>query len=418
MLEEIKLLNAENEDKTLELQEMTAKFKDEWKKNEKLSEQLGELDSKVATIAEELKMKHSEKEAVAAELKKTKEDFNGLKLKNLDLQLSIVTHEDTVNNLNAELESCKTEFKSQLVELAGELSSVKKQCRKFEIAMADTRKSLEALGKRLIESENEVERLNEENENMRSKLATAENDRNNADNKYRLLMDLKIDLEQRLTSAEKNEEMFRVKVKELELKNCELELSKNEVEILKETLEEDKKVYETSLANLRQVVNEQSLQMVQLERMSLEQIEAVSQALISKLDEFERFSTEKIQKLNAEIHKIGKEKQDLTVKYSAKIEEFENLFTDHDILKTTFDIATKESQSLKKHYEEQRIELDNAILKITRMESEKNNLVQQLETLEMASQNLAKDAETWRDANREQEAKIAQLQAEVNIRFS
>jgi len=382
LIEEIKLLNAETTEKTKQMDEINIKFKEEALKNEKLSEQLGELDFKVANFTEELKGIFSEKEELESELRRTRENCNTLKLKNLDLQLTAGTQKETISNLTTELANAQSNFNSQLIELSAELGAVKSQCRKFEIVMVNTRNSLDAIGKRLIESEAEVERLNAENEALRGKLLNAENERNNADNNYRMLMDVKIELEQRVTAAETAEQVVRSKLTELELKNCDLELSKNELQMLKESLEDDKNAYEHSVAELKKVVNEQDLKMIQLEQDSLNHIEEVSKALMSKLEAFEKFSADMVEKLNRDIRKLTQEKEEISRNYKEKSEQLDDLATDNDILKTTFDIAINESNNVKKQYEEIKIRLDDALEKLSVLITEKENLQTKVDSLE------------------------------------
>ncbi|PSN39526.1 hypothetical protein C0J52_12397 [Blattella germanica] len=116
----------------------------------------------------EMKLKESEKNfndltkeasKIENELHKVVCHRDELRISNMEHQLTIVDLQDKVDTLVTELNAAKDSYEAELTLQRNENCTAKKQCKKLKIGITNIQASLEALRKRLLDSENDVEQL-------------------------------------------------------------------------------------------------------------------------------------------------------------------------------------------------------------------------------------------------------------------
>ncbi|KAK6630132.1 hypothetical protein RUM44_005683 [Polyplax serrata] len=355
MLEEIKILNEENEMKCDSLTKMTKKYNEEFSKNEQLSCKLGELDTKLYHLRDDLNKKIEDWKKSSDELKKSRHAYDRLNIKKCDLEKVVFDLQGRIDKLLKELDEQKAAYDENIRKVGDELTMVRTQCKKFEIVAGNTSKSLDALRERLIESEKEVEKLNLENTSLTKDVQRLESEKNDFQAKLEDMVETKIDLETALDEYLSNNRELSEKCSKLESLCNNFETKIEDLTRLNTDLETEKRKHMEAMKNL---IKQQELQMIETERNTLDQVEQFNETLTEKLEFFVKFSTDKFKIMSLESQNLKAENEKVTESLKIKSEDYDNLFTDYEILKTTVDISVKESENLKNKCEEQASEME------------------------------------------------------------
>ncbi|KAJ9591650.1 hypothetical protein L9F63_001795 [Diploptera punctata] len=166
--EEIELTSAKFEE---QVKEMKEKLRDV---EENLHNKVHDYEEDTKKILKdtknniEIKMKESESDyqQLAGEIRRTEEELrkvthhrDKLRISNMEHQLTIVELQDKIDMLVTELNSTRENYEADLAFVRNENSISKRQCKKLNIGIANIQASLEALRKRLLESERDVEQM-------------------------------------------------------------------------------------------------------------------------------------------------------------------------------------------------------------------------------------------------------------------
>lgn len=413
MLEEIKLLNKENDDKSSHLSQMTTKYKDEFKKNELLSCKLGELDTEVIYLQKDLRKKEADWKKVFEDYTKTNRLCDKLMNEKDELQKETLELKDKINKMLEEFTESKSILEKEIKDVNEEVKNARNQCRKYEIAMTNTSKSLEALRERLIENEKDVEQLNSEKSELLKALANCNKENKELKNNFQNILKSKIDLESAV------DEYLKVNTN-LKEKCCSLELQWQESETKIEKLSKANKILESDTQSRIKMINDilkkQEFQLIETEKASLDQVQKISETLMDRLESFMEFSTKNVHNLSTKIKDLKAVNHEISLSLKTKTEEYENLFTDYEILKTTVEISRNESEDIKKTYEEQLLHLKKLEKSLEEVEFEKEEAERKLEQKENEYSTLKKDYETVEE-NIKEKISLLESQEEIKARL-
>ena len=124
----------------------------------------------------EMKIKESEIKFhyTEEELRQVTHHRDKLRISNMNHQLTIVELQDKIDTLVTELNATRESYEADLAFVRNEHNVSKRQCKKLNIGIGNIQASLEALRKRLLESENDVEEMTKAFHQVKAQKAAAD----------------------------------------------------------------------------------------------------------------------------------------------------------------------------------------------------------------------------------------------------
>ncbi|XP_073996381.1 uncharacterized protein [Rhodnius prolixus] len=376
-----------------------------------------EYDKKIKDLVESLNTCTEINENKLSDYIHISEELESQKAVNLEQKITIVDLQDKVDVLNIDLEK------------------LRKQCKKYEIVQSEASKTIQVLSKRLYESESEVERLNETQEELTLRKDALEEKIRALLNENKELKvnisDLQLTIVGQVKEVEANlvakvDTYRRLVVDEtqkfkssLDEKQRTIEMMLGEIDFYRNKANEGAEyisLYQSRISNYKDEISELSLKFNDIEDDYNDKLNAQKSLYSELLKDFERLkisSAAKEEELKNTIETVNADKTSLEKQLEEKIQAVGDLEKEVEeckqkLSKAEQDILLMEETGFEneRHIEELALKLDHYTDCAQKTTAQVNNLTKQIEAKNEEINQLEQDIA-------DKDLKIASLSAEL-----
>ncbi|KAK9508576.1 hypothetical protein O3M35_006107 [Rhynocoris fuscipes] len=376
-----------------------------------------EYDKKIEDLSDSLKTCTEINENKLSDYINLSEELESYKAVNLEQKITIVDLQDKVDILHVEIEK------------------LKKQCKKYEIVQIEASKTIQVLSKRLYESESEVEKLNESQEELTLRKDALEEKVRALLNENKELKvniaDLKVNIVGQVKEVEANlvakvDSYRRLVADETQKYKCTLEEKQRTIDMMLSEIDfyrskanesaEYISIYQSRIANYKEEISELSLKFNDIEDDYNDKLNAQKSLYAELVKDFENLqtsSTSKEEELRKEIEKINSDKSVLENQLDKEVKNISRLNDELEDYKKKLKKAEQDMITLEETGFEHERHIEELAVKLDHYTDCAQKSTQQINKLTKEIENKNEEIKLLEQEMSDKDLKVASLSAEL-----